>query len=175
MLGVQERVTSAPGELRHPRLWGAVLVVLSSWLVVLLVDRLRNMAPPGSYGQMNLTYPAAAVVYVVVALLVLVGILLTAAAMLAAGRPANRAALLVVATCGVALLAGAGLAGQTSVSSFGVGCIEHYVDDVHERWADRPTVGEQLTGGLLQGNVADDAMLRRVMELDPDSAGCPGL
>jgi hypothetical protein len=91
------------------------------------------------------------------------------------GRPANRTAVGVLAACIAAPLLVGGMGRGGEAFSGGSGCMKPMTrDQVRAAWADRPTVGEVLTGGLLAGNVADDVFLSSILDHDPDAGGCGG-
>lgn len=165
-----------PGELRHPRVVGTVFLVLALVGLVLLIGWVRNApAESGRYGQLDLTvvepyrWPA-------VTFLALLGVAVTAFLLLVVRRPANRTVVVVLVVCLAAPVIAGALSRGDSAFSGGVGCIPPLTrDEVRAAWADRPTVGEVLTGGLLQGNVADSAFLSGILDSDPSAGGCAGL
>jgi len=171
-----ERPARLPGELRHPRLVGGVFVAVAIGCLTFLVALVRNEpAEPGRYGQMVLTM-GDPYRFPVVSFVVLLGVGVTGAAMLVRRRPANRTVVWILTACVVSLVVALVTTGRTEVFSAGVGCMKPYTrDEVRASWADRPTVGEVLTGGLLQGNVADGWIFSAILDKDPDAGGCPGL
>ena len=162
-----------PGEPRHPRLWGLGLAVLSGVFLALLVVHVSNMAPPGRYGQLELSGESPTG-WIWASALLLLGTFVVSIFLAFVGRPARVVAVVVL---GLGLVTGLTLAlgtPVTSVFSGGEGCIggAYSTEELRVMWADRPTVGELMTGGLVQGNVADDAALQSSFALSPDSAGC---
>ncbi len=165
-----------PGELAHPRRFGLVMLGVSAVALVVVAALARNTPlEPGRYGRIVLDQIHDPRLLPALAVVVILGVAVTALVMVLRRRPANRTAA-VVMVASLAAVVAAGLLMQP----FGVemnlpGCPSPPQDQVRERWADRPTVGEALTGGLLDGNAADAWFLARYL---PESAGCgpvPGL
>lgn len=165
-----------PGELAHPRLFGLVMLAASAVALGIVATLARNTPlEPGRYGRIYLRQVHDPRLLPALAVVVILGVAVTALVMVLRRRPANRTAAVVM----VASLAGlvvAGLLMQPFVVELDLpACPSPTQDHVRETWADRPTVGEALTGGLLDGNAADAWFLGPFL---PEGGGCgqvPGL